>query len=279
MKRVLLTGGSGFIGRNIREALGRRYRIYAPTSRELDLEDGTAVGDYLEEHEISHVIHAATINRARRERGDVDELSANLRMFYHLLSQAHRLEKIIYFGSGAEYDKRDDIVQAQECEVGQRLPLLNDYALSKYILNREASVSSKVYNLRLFGVYGKYEDAEHCFPSHLCRCALEGTEYSIRQNCRFDFLYIDDLMPPLVWCLEGKPRFHDYNVCSGTGILLSEMAETMARVSGRDLPLSFQREGRAKEYTGSNARLLQELPMTFTTPEDGLRALYTYYKR
>ncbi len=37
MKELLLTGGSGFIGRNILESyLARDFRISAPTSRELD---------------------------------------------------------------------------------------------------------------------------------------------------------------------------------------------------------------------------------------------------
>ena len=43
MKKVLLTGGTGFIGRNIIEyfADSEEYEIIAPTSKELDIIDKT----------------------------------------------------------------------------------------------------------------------------------------------------------------------------------------------------------------------------------------------
>jgi nucleoside-diphosphate-sugar epimerase len=37
MKKIFLTGGSGFIGRSILEKLSKKYEIYAPTRQELNL--------------------------------------------------------------------------------------------------------------------------------------------------------------------------------------------------------------------------------------------------
>lgn len=48
MKTILLTGGNGFIGRNIRESfLMEKYNILFPSSRELNLSDENSVDDYL----------------------------------------------------------------------------------------------------------------------------------------------------------------------------------------------------------------------------------------
>ena len=39
MKNILITGGSGFIGKNLREQLQGKYNIYAPSHSELELLD------------------------------------------------------------------------------------------------------------------------------------------------------------------------------------------------------------------------------------------------
>ncbi|MFX0546617.1 GDP-L-fucose synthase family protein [Roseovarius sp. S1116L3] len=58
--RMLLTGGRGMVGSNIREhALAREWEILAPTSAELDLTDTGATAAYIAEHVPDIVVHAA----------------------------------------------------------------------------------------------------------------------------------------------------------------------------------------------------------------------------
>ena len=278
MKRVLLTGGSGFIGRNIAVELGGDYELRLPTSQELDLIDREAVGAYLRRHRITHVIHTAVYDRRRRERDPERDLRANLSMFFHLVEHEEELERIVYLGSGAEFDKRRSIVLAEETALGRSVPLLNDYGLSKYLMALHAKTSKKIYDLRLFGVYGPYEDWRTCFISNLCCKALYGLPLTIRQECHFDFMYVDDLMGPLRWALEGAPRFHDYNVCTGRPVLLSDIARLVCRVAGKDLPIQILSGGMGLEYTGSPARLKMEFPFIPTPLEEGVARLYRLYE-
>jgi len=44
--RILITGGSGFIGRNLAEQLASTYEVLAPSSAELDLLKEQAVREY-----------------------------------------------------------------------------------------------------------------------------------------------------------------------------------------------------------------------------------------
>ena len=82
--KVLLTGGSGFIGRNLAEYLGERYSIAAPTSAELNLLDESCVRDYLRAGHFDVVVHTATTRSNRRMGAAPDLLDRNCRMFFNL---------------------------------------------------------------------------------------------------------------------------------------------------------------------------------------------------
>ena len=57
--RILLTGGSGFIGRNLAEYLRRNHEVLAPTHAELDLVDPERPGPVVLRHEVDAVVHGA----------------------------------------------------------------------------------------------------------------------------------------------------------------------------------------------------------------------------
>lgn len=278
MKRILLTGGNGFIGRNIREKLDEQYTIFSPSSQELDLLDRQAVTRYLQENKISDVIHCAVYSQKRRDKNPDADFSANMKMFFHLAEHSHYLDKIIYFGSGAEFDKSLSIYQVVEQEFGRSIPLLNDYGLSKYLMNLYARQSENIYNLRLFGVYGPYEDWRTCFISNLCCKSVYGLPLTVRQECVFDFLYIDDLMQPIQSLLESKPLYHDYNLCSGNPVRLTKIAEIVRKISGKDLEVQIFNPGENLEYTGCPECFRKEYGLHLTSLEQGIQKLYSFYE-
>ena len=58
--KLLITGGGGFIGKNLAEQYSGTFDVAAPTRAELDLLDAEAVRTYLVHHRFDAVIHAAT---------------------------------------------------------------------------------------------------------------------------------------------------------------------------------------------------------------------------
>ena len=50
--KIFVTGGSGFIGRNLIESLAKRHEVLTPTHKELELIDDDAVKGYFEKHKI-----------------------------------------------------------------------------------------------------------------------------------------------------------------------------------------------------------------------------------
>ena len=58
--KILITGSSGFIGKNLAEGLSSEYNVLAPNSMELDLLNAARVESYLKSHKVEFVLHCAT---------------------------------------------------------------------------------------------------------------------------------------------------------------------------------------------------------------------------
>lgn len=58
MRRILLTGGSGFIGKNIIHSHSNEFQWLAPTSAELNLCDEDAVLSYIRMNQITDIVHS-----------------------------------------------------------------------------------------------------------------------------------------------------------------------------------------------------------------------------
>lgn len=276
MKRILLTGGSGFVGRNLKEALAGRYEIYAPPHAELDLLDYTAVAGYTDRHRIDAVIHAAV--HVPMFNGPEKEFFNDMQMFANLQKLSAQVEKVLYFGSGAEFDKRRRIRMVEEEDFGAAIPA-SEYGLAKYTMNLLARGSSNIYNLRLFGIFGKYELWQIKFLSNLCCKAVFGLPLTVRRDCYFDFLSVEDLPAIVSWFLENTPAWHDYNVCLGQEYQLSELAEMVRRISGKPLDITLLSPERNLDYSASNRRLRAQIPdLRLTSMEQALQQLYGYYQ-
>jgi len=118
--RVLLTGGSGFIGRNIVESLQGKYEILAPRHSELDLADETSVKTWFLSHPLDAVIHSAT-KPGHRNAGDPTAIAiTNLHMFSNLFENARltNVKRFLFLGSGSEYDMRNYRPKMSEDSLG-----------------------------------------------------------------------------------------------------------------------------------------------------------------
>lgn len=278
IKNILITGGNGFISKNLKEHFQSKYQIYTPNSEELNVCLLRDLETFIEIYQIDLIIHTAHYNQKRRDANPDLEVEINLRMFLNIHKVALKVKKVLYFGSGAEYDKREDLIQVTEEQFGNSIPD-TPYGISKYVTNLISSGAQNIYNLRIFGLFGKYEDWKTYFISNLCCKAMLGLPLNIRQDCYFDYLYLEDFFNIVQWFIEYSPKHHDYNVCSGRRYLLSDLALCIREISGRtDLPIIIDKEGLNREYTGSNNRLKSEMKNFEAEPiENSITKLYTWY--
>ena len=270
--KILLTGGSGFVGRHVREGLADRYDIVAPSHSELDVTDAPRVDDFLRGNRFDAVIHAAV-------QGGPSVLDTTLRGFWNLARNANRVDRILYFGSGAEYGKHRDLVKVREDEIGRETPR-DPYGFAKLLCNQLCRQSANVTNLRLFGVYGPHEGYTAKFISNAVAKTLAGVPLVIRQNVIFDYLWIGDLLRLLPRFLEGDRLYADVNVTPVESVPLTDIAAIVLRESNRPIEFEVESPGLNYEYTGDNGRLLEVSPgFAFTSVEDGIRQLLSWYRQ
>jgi UDP-glucose 4-epimerase len=281
--RILITGGSGFIGRNLAEQLASIYDVSAPSSAELDLLKEQDVRDYLNAHHFDVIVHTATTRSNRRVAAPTDLLDRNCRMFFNLVRglvphQEH-FGKLIHFGSGAEYGRQGLPARVREDYFDNRVPA-DAYGFSKYICAKYIERSDRIVDLRLFGVFGPHEDYTVRFISNACCRALKGLPIVLRQDVVFDYLYVNDLASITSWFIENDARHKAYNVCSGSPAPLTELAHIVADVSGSNPTVSVSTGGMGPEYTADNSRLLAELGnYKFWDMHRAISDLYSWYEQ
>jgi nucleoside-diphosphate-sugar epimerase len=275
--RILLTGGSGFIGRNIREAYAGRHEMVAPDHRELDLTDAASVREFFRGERFDAVIHAATRPGHRNAVDPSNLVYHNTRMYFNLVRNADRFGRLLFLGSGAVYDMEHYLPKMTEEYFDTHVPV-DEHGYSKYVCARHMELMPEVTELRLFGVFGRYEDYAIRFISNAICKTLFDLPITIRQNRRFDYLYIDDLMPVLDHFLVHGGGHNAYNVTPDAAVDLLTIAGMVRDRSGRDLPILVSREGMGPEYSGDNARLRREMPdLAFTPLATAIDRLYSWY--
>lgn len=280
--KVLIIGVKGFIGRNLFEYFSKipDFQVQGTTREAWDILDEKAVKQKLESSFFDVIIHCAIYNpRVGEGKDAAKELEYNLRMFFVLEKYKHLYGKMIYFGSGAEFDKRYPICSVTELEQSKYIPD-SVYGLEKYIIGKNIESCDNIYNLRVFGLFGKYENWSKTFISGACCKAIKNVPITIRQNLYFDYLYIADFCRMVKKFIDiSKPKYHTYHMTSGKRIDLRSLAEIVVKISRKEIPVIVCKDGIGNEYTASNDRIIEEIGMIDFTPyEEAIRELYNWYQ-
>jgi GDP-L-fucose synthase len=276
---IVLTGSTGFIGRNLKEYLkqNHQYKLLTPTHNELDLQNSVSVKHYLKKVQPNVVIHTANCNDIIHRYSQYEIIDGNLRMFFNLERCRMFYGKLLYYGSGAEYDRNMMKPVVIEGEFDKSIPT-HPYDFSKYIMRKSAMNTDNIYDLCLFGVFGKYEEYRRRFISNNICKSLLGHPMTLRQNARFDYLFIDDLCKIMDYFICNTPRHKVYNICSGRSVELLELAHMINEITGLNRKILVDKEGYQSDYTASNERLLGELGyIQLTEYKDAIKQLIDYY--
>tara|TARA_B110000211_G_scaffold205262_1_gene239398 strand:- start:5686 stop:6456 length:771 start_codon:yes stop_codon:yes gene_type:complete len=183
---VLITGGNGYIAKNLAENL-TQYNITSITRKDFDLTNREATDKWFNKKHFDVVIHTAIKGGSRLQSDNESIFYQNLQMFYNLYYNRHNFNKFIHFGSGAELGTPS-----------------NPYGLSKKIINDLIKYEHGFFNIRIFGVFDENELDTRFIKSNI-KNYINHKPLVINQNKYMDFFYMEDLIKVINEYIIGNP--------------------------------------------------------------------------
>src|SRR5271157_4272172 len=253
-KRVLVTGGGGFLGREVCQVLGtyKPATISAPRSREYDLRDRTAVRDLLEESRPNVVIHLAAVvggigaNRANPGRYFYE----NAIMGIQLMEEARlaNVEKFVVLGTICAYPKFTP-VPFKEDDIWNGYPEETNapYGLAKKMMLVQSQAYRRQYGfnsifilpVNLYGPGDNFDPrSSHVIPALIKKCvdAVAAGEREIivwgTGKATREFFYVEDAAEAIILAMEKYNKSDPVNIGAGFEISIRDLVGLIVELTG-----------------------------------------------
>jgi GDP-L-fucose synthase len=253
MKKILLTGGSGLVGRNIQEhSSADKWEILAPSRKELDLTDLSSVSQWVKNHQPDIIIHAAGLVGGIKAniQDPVKFLDVNVSMGRNIIMVARdcNVTKLINLGSSCMYPKSIHSPLTEEKLMAGKLEPTNEgYALAKLFTTKLCQyISTENSNMQFktmipCNIYGKHDNF-NLETAHLLPAIIQKIHTAKVNNLntvsvwgdgsvRREFLYAEDLADAILLAVEDLHKIPNImNIGFGLDYSVNEYYKTVAEV-------------------------------------------------
>jgi GDP-L-fucose synthase len=301
--RILVTGGSGFLGRQVLGALARRgYQdVVAPSHAAYDLTDAEQVRACLRDLRPDAIVHLAAVvggigaNRARPG----EFFYKNLIMGTELMEQARLagVQKLVAIGTICAYPKFTP-VPFHEDDLWSGYPEETNapYGLAKKMLLVQAQAYRQQYGFNatyllptnLYGPGDNFHPTNaHVIPDMIRKCmdAIDSGANAITLwgtgNPTREFLYVRDCADGIVAALDRYDGAEPVNLGSGEEIRIADLARLIAEATGFQGEIRFdasQPDGQPRRKLDTSRALNLFGWRATTSFRDGLRATVDWYR-
>ena len=269
MAHVLITGGAGFIGSHVAEALLARGdevtvldnfndfydpRIKRQNAAALkgarvvtgDIRDAELVEALAREGAFESIVHLAAMAGVRPSLADpLHYQDVNIRGTQILLEAARRyaVQKFVFASSSSVYGANENVPFKEDDDIHRPI---SPYAATKragelFCFTHHHLYGTPISCLRFFTVYGPRQRPEMAIHK-FTRAVLEGRPIPFFGDgtTRRDYTYIDDITDGVVRALDRCAGYEIYNLGESQTTSLSELVEAIGEVCGRPALLDRQ---------------------------------------
>ena len=301
MRKVLVTGGAGFIGSHTVDALldaripvrvidnlssGRRGNL--PQAHPLlEFVEGDITQEAIVESAmrgISHCIHlAAQVSVEASIQDPLNSAMQNIIGFVNLMNRAQQagVDRVVYASSAAIYGEPSQIPLPENAQKKQ----LSPYGLEKQVNEEYADLYYRLHGfsslgLRFFNVYGPRQDPASPYAGVIALFAdriVAGKQLRVFGDGKQtrDFVYVSDVARSILAALDC-----DYqgacNIATGRQTDLLGLIEVLSKITGKRSEISYEapRDGDIRYSLADVERMHRELGVSAdTTMEAGLARL------
>jgi nucleoside-diphosphate-sugar epimerase len=254
---ILITGGNGYIAKNLYEGLRDKYNITTVSRDDFDLTNRNLTDKFFEGKYFDVILHTAIVGGSRLRKDTEDVLDQNLTMYYNLLSNKSRYKRFISIGSGAE------IFSQQE-----------PYGFSKQVINYSMRNKTNFHNVRIFAVFNENELDSRFIKSNIVKY-LNNQPIEIHQNKLMDFFYMKDLIKLIQYCINAKDLPKEINCSYRNTYYLKDIANIINTMDKNKVPINIINKKEGVGYIGN----FTDLGIEYIGLEQGIKSVFNELKK
>jgi dTDP-4-dehydrorhamnose reductase len=234
---VLITGGNGFIAKNIKNSLKSFFNIDTISRQDFNLLDTNKVNDFFKNKFYDVIIHTAIAGGSRLKEDSPSIVYENTLMLYNILDNKSSYRRLINLGSGAEltYPK-------------------TPYGMSKNIISNTIKPLKEHYNLRIFAVFSENELNTRFIKSNILRY-LNKKNLIIHQNKFMDFFSLNDFIKVIKMYITAETIHLDktFDCCYNKKYSLLDIANIINSLDDYKVNINILNSlTTSPSYTGNN---------------------------
>lgn len=253
-KRIVVTGGSGFLGKHVVKILESRgcKKIYVPRSIDFDLRKEIDIKRMLKVFNPDIIIHLAAVvggigaNQKNPGKFFYDNLMMGTQLME--LSRIANVEKLVAIGTICSYPKYTP-VPFKESDLWNGYPEETNapYGLAKKMMLVQSQAYREQYGfnsifllpVNLYGPYDNFDlETSHVIPA-IIRKSIEAKNNNIKSIKLWgtgavtrEFIYVEDAAEAIVSATELYNDSQPVNIGSGYEITIKDLSEQIKNLTG-----------------------------------------------